>query len=921
VTYYRTRTKPAVALSQLVPLLCLGLALSRDASAQTLPGLAAETPSGRNVASVHAARSEGGVALAPAALARLSHAYAQMPLRFEANRGQTAPQVKFIAHGSGTTLFLTPDELVWLLQKPDRKKCHCRSTQAREAARTGSRRVADPPPAVLRMRLAGANPHPQVTNPHPQVTGEGTLPGRANYYTGPDWRRACTDIPAYERVRARAVYPGVDMLTYGSQHQLEYDFIVAPHAAVRAIRLAFPGAERVAIDRQGDLALTAAGRTLRIRRPDIYQQTPRGRKRIAGRYAFRGRSEVGFQVAAYDRNRPLVIDPVVVYSTYLGARIDHSSAIAVDRDGNAYITGYTYSLGFPTKNAVQPQEAGAKDAFVAKFNAAGTDLVYSTYLGGPGDDSGNAIAVDAEGNAYVTGFASYSTDYPDIYEDQRVFVAKLDPNGALLYSTSILGSGGDSGNGIAVDSLGYAYVTGNSAGGFARGFPIWRGFQTEYGGAGDAFVMVLTPDGTGIVYSTYIGGALVDEGTGIALDPQGYIYVTGLTGGGILTTPDSFRPAYQGGFGDAYVIKIDPSKDGAASMVYGTYLGGDDFDQGNAIAVDAEGCAYIAGSTKGGINNLFPATAGAYQTEIAFSNCSDNPFKFYQCDDAFVTKLNAAGSGLVYSTYLGGKGTDYANGIAVDAEGCAYVVGQAAPFFPTVQPFQDWKGGTDAFVTKISADGSTLIYSSFLGGSGSDTGQAIAVDQEGSAYVTGTTSSADFPTQHAFQPGYRGIQDGDSNAYVVKIGVAAATATASGAITLPGAVNRAQTIAFTFRPQDGSAAFTRTATLAADGTFSLTDVPQKNYTVHVKGSKWLAKNVSVDASHGSVPGVNATLLPGDINNDNKINITDLGLLADAFNSMPTSPNWNPNADLNGDNKVNISDLGLLADNFNRSGDP
>jgi hypothetical protein len=741
---------------------------------------------------------------------RLQAAYGKLPLHFEANQGQAASQVEFLSRSSGYTLFLTSTEAVLALRRPQ------------EETSAVSRELALPPEqpemittAVLRMQLVGASPSPVVR-------GLDKLPGKSNYFIGNDPTKWRTNVPNYAKVRYEAVYPGIDLIYYGNQRQLEYDFVVAPGADPDAIRLGFQGADKLSLGADGNLVLhTASGEVIQ-RVPLVYQEINGARQELSGRYVLTGKERVGFQVAKYDTSRPLVIDPVLVlnYSTYLGGyEKDAGGSIAVDATGNAYVAGFTNSNNFPTApdpcGGVDPpcpfqatfSGGSFDDAFVTKLNAAGTDLVYSTYLGGSGGrEEGHGIAVDDAGNAYVTG-VTRSTDFPttlgafqtvlgglDGLDD--AFVTKLNADGsALLYSTYLGGSGGDFGTDIAVDDAGNAYVTGQTNFTAAGDFPTTPGaFQTVYGGGSDdAFVTKLNPAGTGVsdlVYSTYIGGSLNEVGFGIAVDAAGKAYVTGLTRSaddpdapgtpgdeGFPTTTGAYQTVF-GGTWDAFVTKLNG--DGSA-LLYSTYLGGIEQDVGMSIAVEA-GNAYVTGRTDSAdddstpsVDEGFPITIGAFQSDLG-------GFR-----DAFVTKLNAAGTDLVYSTYLGGSlggsvspsfpngtATDTGMGIVVDSVGNAYVIGfTQSTNFPTESAIQAafGLGSNDAFVTKLNAAGSALVYSTYLGGNGGDSGRDIAVDADGDAYVTGVTGYPDsittFPTTAwAFQPDNAFGLD----AFVAKIG-------------------------------------------------------------------------------------------------------------------------------------------------------
>jgi hypothetical protein len=546
---------------------------------------------------------------------------------------------------------------------------------------------------------------------------------------------------------------------------------VAPGADPRLVTLAFEGARDVHIDARGELVLGVEGGEVRQHKPVVYQEVAGVRQEVAGRYVIKGKRQVGFRVAAYDPSRPLVIDPVLVYSTYLGgsgASVgEGGEGIAVDGAGSAYVTGTAVSADFPTTaGAAQTTHAGGfADAYVTKLNASGSGLVFSTYLGGSGQDTGNGIAVDVAGIAYVTGVTN-STDFPTTAGAAQTtnagngdaFVTKLDATGSgLAYSTYLGGSDGDGGNGIAVDAAGSAYVTGET--GQTTDFPTTAGaLQTAPAGSSDGFVTKLDATGSGLVYSTYLGGGAADFVFDIAVDAAGSAYVTGGTTGDFPTTAGALQTNYAGGAFDAFVTKLNATGSG---LVFSTYLGGGTevgSDIGFGIAVDGAGRAYVMGRTE---SPDFPTTAGALQMAPAGRS------------DAFVTKLDATGSGLVFSTCLGGSEVEFSGDIALDDGGSAYVTGQTqSTDFPTTPGAAQTThaGDFDAFVTKLHPTGSRLVYSTYLGGSnGSDGGLGIAVDGAGGAYVTGVTFSTDFPTTAgAFQTTHA-AGEFNSDAFVAKI--------------------------------------------------------------------------------------------------------------------------------------------------------
>jgi hypothetical protein len=692
------------------------------------------------------------VAAAPDA--HLIETYGKLPLHFEPNQGQAQKDVKFLSRGAGYSLYLTADEAVLVLAKPNPDaKSDARTTRGRHDAP-----MMQAQSFALRMRLVGATLAPPVS-------GLDELAGKANYFLGKDPAQWHTNMPTYGKVHYREVYPGIDLVYYGKQRQLEYDFVVASGADPTRIVLGFKGADKLEIDAHGDLVLHAAGGAIRQHKPIIYQEIDGTRQKIDGGYVLKGANRVGFVVAAYDRSRPLVIDPVLAYSTYLGGSDFESpgavsglfTGIAVDGAGNAYVTGATTSADFPTSaGAVQPTLGGTQNAFVTKINANGSTLAYSTYLGGSGFDQGSAIAVDAAGNAYVTGSAT-STNFPTTPGAFQtafgggtgdVFATKLNRTGsALVYSTYLGGSEADLGQAIAVDSGGNAYLTGKTSSG---NFPTTPGaYQTTFNGpprfSSDAFVTKLNAAGTVLIYSTYLGGSADDVGYGIAVNAARTAFVTGHTSSANFpTTPGAYQTA-SAGSGDAFVTALNSS---GSALAYSTYLGGSGFEIAYGIAMDAAGNVYVTGGTE---SSDFPTTLGTFQSAYGGGT-----------NDAFVTKLKTSGAGsadLVYSTFVGGSGSEAGYKIAVDVNGNAYVVGTTTSAdFPTMNAFQPAFGGfVDAFVTKLARTGSAIAFSTYLGGSDNDQGYGIALDASANVYVTGVTLSGNFPTTvGAFQPNFGG---------------------------------------------------------------------------------------------------------------------------------------------------------------------
>jgi hypothetical protein len=730
--------------------------------------------------------------------ARILEASGSQPLIFEPNQGQTNELVKFLSRGRGYTLFLTGDEAVLALR---------------------SRQSSLPASLVLRMKLVGADPKALIN-------GLDELPSRSNYFIGNDSTKWRTNVPNYAKVQYKNVYPGVNLIYYGNQRQLEYDFVVAPGADPKAIALAIVGGEAggqplsqpfVQIDRDGNLVVQTEGGKIHLRKPVVYQPSQQeGRPTfVDGNYVlsasriqdpraeFAEREyEVRFEVAAYDHTKPLIIDPVLSYSSYLGGSNDDAgNGIAVDAPGNVYVTGSTLSTDFPTVTPMQGTcsscDTGIADTFVTKLDANHTALIYSTYLGGSGTDQGLSIAVDASGNACVTGLTT-STNFPTVSPIQPTlkggtdaFVAKLDATGSVLvYSTYLGGTSTDQGSAIAVDSSNNAYVAGST---LSTDFPTVNAFQGTCGGCTsgyrDAFVAKLDAAGSALVYSTFLGGSRRDEAFGIAVDSSGNAYVTGRTLSNNFPTANPFQAAF-GGSEDAFVTKLDSTGSG---LVYSTYLGGTASDDSRSIAVDASGNAYVTGLTT---STDFP-TANPVQATYGGNQ------------DAFVAKLDAAGSALLFSTYLGGSSTDAGYGIAVDSSGKTYVTGQTASSdFPIANALQATYGGNqDAFVAKLSVTGVSLIFSSYLGGHDSDGGSSVVLDPVGEPIVTGWTFSNDFPTAIPIQP----ATGGGFDAFVAKL----------AELTFPAVTLSPTTLPFAEQPV-GTSSTPQTLTLNNDGDALLT---------------------------------------------------------------------------------------------------
>lgn len=684
----------------------------------------------------------------------------RLPLSFERNVGQAAAGVNFVARGPGYALYLSPTSaVVGMAERPDL------------APQTGRK----PRSRVLRMRLAGGNRLARTA-------GDGRLPGKANYFMGDDPSKWLRDVETFGKVRYRSVYRGVDVVYYGNQQQLEYDFVVAPGADPQQIRLAFAGADAMSVDASGDLVLKTGDGHVRQHRPVVYQEVGGQRRSVEGEYVLRGDQEVGFNVAAYDARRPLVIDPVMTYSTIVGGtNDDYGMGIAVDAVGNAYVTGYTGSFDRTENVAPNAIDSAPKYGFIPSL--IGFPLVNPFFYPGRGADP-DAFTFNFDLDVDGTIDTSHSgTNYD-------AFFFKMAPDGRTLINSTYLGGwfSEDYGTAIAIDPAGSAYVTGLTR---ATNFPQLQPIQSLSGGGGDAFVTKFTPAGNNLVYSTYLGGDFLDVGRSIAVDPNGNCAVTGITFSNTFPLFRAFQPTFGGGAMDQFVASINSR---GTAFNFCSFVGGNGnegginpdqsaapyqvripfaqlpamtptrfffgftsgaatrflSDWGAGVAADAFGNVYITGATR---STDFPTTAGALKT--AKPDPAD--------EDAFAMKFNSLGA-VQYSTLLGGSGADGGRAVAVDGNGSAFVTGytgSTADFPTTTGAFQTVHGGNlDAFVSKLTPGAGALMYSTLVGGGGNDVGYSLVVSGVGRAFVAGYTQSTNFPVRNQLQGGLKGVQDG-----------------------------------------------------------------------------------------------------------------------------------------------------------------
>jgi hypothetical protein len=734
---------------------------------------------------------------------RWEKAYAQLPMGFEENRGQAARDVKFVSHGSGYALSLAPQEIdIALLRRRAMTASPLHRAAALRALREARKAMKT---TVIRMQLEGANPAPAIA-------AEVPLPGKSNYFIGNNREKWVTDVPSYGRVKYSGIYPGVDVEFYGNQRQLEYDFTVAPGADPKTIALKIEGAQKLTINSQGDLILHPPDGNAKFQKPVVYQMVGAERREVAGTYALASGNRVTFAVAKYDESLPLVIDPLLTYSTFLGGTGDESGqGIAVDGNGDAFIAGSTTSTDFPTVAATAfqatspvlnnpPLDTGC--AFITELNPAGAQQIYSSYLcGTSGMDEAFAIALDPSGKVYVAG-ATFSIDFPTTTNaliqsplatnpNGTAFVTKIDPTlagtASLLYSSYVGGTNGDLANAVAADANGNAYIGGltfsNPGAAGSGGFAVTTGglqqMPSNTFGTGFLTRIDTTKSGSAsLVYSTYLGGdganqanflGFGDAVSGVAVDTSNNAYLAGVTAS---TTSFPTMNAFQGTAnasntkGGAFLTRIDTTKANAASLIYSTYLEGSTLDAAFAIALGPNNVAYLTGTT----DSLdFPTTTGAFQTTGAATGV------------AFITLVDPTMTGtgsVTYSTFFGGTGSDTGFGIQADGSGNAYVAGSTQsldfPITPFVLPSSLPNPNGSPFVVKLSPKGNGTadrLYASYFGGTGDgvnpDQSFAIAIDAHGNAYITGSAFSS---TLWPITPGaFQSKLNGASDAFVAKL--------------------------------------------------------------------------------------------------------------------------------------------------------
>lgn len=675
----------------------------------------------------------------------MTDAYQKRPIYFEANHGQHPETIRYLFRGDRYHLALHQREVRWSLKNS--------GTSNKDS-----------------LGIQRAQVQLEWLNTSSNITVSGGVPGKAkvHYFKGNQIDHWYPNIPTYAKVKYQEIYPGIDLIFYGNhQNLLEYDFMLAPGTDPSVIAFRYRGMDHWWIDEEGNLQLKIGEELFTQEAPIVYQKIDGERQRIGGEYRIEANGQMGFSIPAYDSDYPIIIDPVIRYSTFLGGALgDYGMAIDVDELGQAYVTGVSFSADFPTDAAFQNTLSGDADVLVTKLDAAG-QVLYSTYIGGAQADSGADIVVGDDQSVYITGYTN-SRDYPLQAEldgtlggINDAFVTKLHPDGnALLFSTYLGGSGADFGHGIDLNAGNDAYVTGYTA---SEDFPTQNPIQASFGGGtGDAFISQIRSDGSALLYSTYLGGSrndcyisngalngLTEINCRIAIHSDSTISIAGTTNSQDFPTQNPLSPNLSGNR-DAFVSRI--SADGS-TFIYSTYYGGTSNERTYDIALNENGEAYFVGLTN---SDDLPLGAAPVQNALGGSS------------DGFIAGLSADGSSLVAGTYLGGSSTDFCRAITIDTLGNPSLTGfTQSTDFPLMAPLQGYQDNGDAFVTTLNAGANTFLFSTYLGGGLAESGRGIASDLYNSLYITGSTASTDFPILAPFQADWAG---GEADAFVTKLG-------------------------------------------------------------------------------------------------------------------------------------------------------
>ena len=835
--------------------------------------------------------------------------FGRTPLSFEENHGQTDARVKYLARGRGYTLFLAPEEAVLALRYRSEESSQKHSGQPGMPSNNDAAKWSQ---ANLRLSLEGANTSSRVTGVDQQR-------GISNYFIGSDPSQWHTQIPNYAKVLYQDVYPGIDVAYYGNEGQLETDYILAPEAEAREIKLGVQGAASLRVNEGGELLLQIDGGEVRLKKPFAYQLVNGTRREVSVAYELLAKNEAGFALGAYDHSQKLIIDPALFFSTYLGGTgQDIAHAVAADGVGDTFVTGQTTSTNFPTSTGVVQGSlgtSGTQNAFVTEYAPDGQSFIFSTYLGGNGTDSGNAIAINSVGQVYVAGQTTSSafplqhplTGQGSLLGGMAAFVSQISANGAtLLFSTYLTGNIFDEAAGVALDSAENIYVAGGTS---SSNFPVVNAFQAAPGGAEDGFIAKLAAPnptsnpGSTLLYSSYIGGLGFDQATSIAVDSTGNAFIAGLTNSANFPTVAPFQASLGGGgaaLQNAWVAEVKQTNN-VPTLFFSTYLGGSQFDQANGIAVDTSGDVYVTGFSQ---SPDFPLH-NALQT-------------FGGGQDAFVTEFAPGGGTLVFSTYFGGGGSGFGftfgNAIALDSQKNIYFTGSTSSVdYPTLAPLVATLGDFfgNAVITELSSGGSFIQFSSYLGGSDhvpssgfpTDTGNGIAVDGSGNIYVAGATGTLDFSTVNPHQAV---LASQSSNAFVARIGTGSANMLSPAALDLGtsvvGVAAATQRISF-----EQATAPSATVSIALSGTnpgdFAEFDtcgptLPNSvvceitiTFTPQATGTRTAVGNITSSAGNRtfnlSGTGVNSTP-PGTLTFTS--NLTNFGSVEIGFQSAPQTIN-------------------------------
>lgn len=694
---------------------------------------------------------------------KIKNSYGKIPLSFEENKGQFNSDIKFACRRSSSTLFLSKDQVDLVISKkttpPTLEKERFLESQNQRAEKTTDSI------AKISLKMVGAKQPKEIVGINETVT-------KSNYFSG--FNKWQTDISHYEKVLYEQIYSGIDIIYYGNdENRFEYDLVVAPKVNPSKIIISFDvkssSSEKLQqplkLDKDGNLVISLGEEEIYQPKPIVYQEINGVRSYIKGNYVLKSRNQVGFTIGKYNTNYPLIIDPEVIYSTFIGgSNTDGIDEIIVDDKGSAYILGGTFSKDLSTtENAFQKQGQKTNldsDIFIAKLNPQGNEYIYLTYITGSNLDSGNDITVDLDGNIYITG-ETESKDFPlfkpmqsNLKGHSDAFITKLNAQGnSLIFSTLLGGNDIDEGNAIGLDSQGSIYIAGGSN---SSDFPLFNPRNTKKDGFREAFITKLEPTGDKLIYSTYSGGSdsfFIE----LKIDLNDNVYLVGRIDSKpdsteiLPTTPGAFQENPPNLSANGILVKLSPN----GKIIYATYLGGGGLDICTSIDVDDEGNAYVGGVT----------TSENFPVLKAFQSTKNSQTRVGAAQDGFITKFNPRGDGILYSTFFGGGGSDSVGKVAIDEEKNIYLL--LEPFeslrdLPIVNTFWEQSFKDHGYIVKLNPSGDKIIYSGYLE---AGFAFAMAVDKKGSVYVGGTINSDKLPTKNAVQPNKRENFDG----FVVKI--------------------------------------------------------------------------------------------------------------------------------------------------------